>query len=327
MIDRFGRKIEYLRISVTDRCNLRCRYCMPASGVERMEHSEILTFDEILRLAKIFIRVGITKVKITGGEPLVRKNVTELIKELKALDGMEEVTLTTNGVLLEQFLPELLTAGLDGVNISIDTLNEKKYEEITGFNELSSVLKAIRACLLAGGLKVKLNAVTLDKCNRAEIADLAGLARDNQLDVRFIEMMPLGMGKDFHGYSRDEILDVLTEKYGPAKLSSGKEQQRGNGPAVYYDLKGFKGKIGFVSAVSHSFCESCNRVRLTSGGFLKPCLNYAGGADLKKLLRNGTAEEKIEAVIEETIRQKPEKHGFFTEDEYKEQKLMSDIGG
>lgn len=324
MIDQFGRKIEYLRISVTDRCNLRCRYCMPSSGIEHHSHAEILTFNEILTFVKIFVKLGITKVKITGGEPLVRRDVCKLIQSLKKLDGIEEVTMTTNGVLLEQFLPDLLYAGLDGINISLDTLDREKYKVITGFDELDAVLSSIKTCQAVENLNVKINAVTLKDYNFGEIEELALLAKNTPLDVRFIEMMPVGLGAGFKGYSQNDILTRLEASYGKAVQI---EQQHGNGPAVYYDFPNFNGKIGFISAMSHQFCQSCNRIRLTSEGFLKPCLQYAEGIDLKKHLRQGSSEEQLTVLIRDTIYNKPGKHCFLSPDERADKKQMWGIGG
>ncbi len=339
MKDQFEREIDYIRISVTDRCNLRCRYCMPSCGVPSCGHDAVLRFDEMVRLVRLFCSNGIRHVKITGGEPLVRKGLPSLIRELKKLPGLETVSLTTNGLLLSAMLPELMDAGLDAVNISLDTLRDDRYAEITGQAALPQVLQALDDCCQQRGLRVKLNAVTLADYNADEVEALAALAQDRRIDVRFIEMMPMGLGRDFPGYSQDQILARLETAYGPGTKSA---EKRGNGPAVYYDFQGFDGKVGFISALSHRFCESCNRVRLTSEGLLKPCLQYAEGVDLRSLLRSGADDETLTKSIRTGIFQKPRQHGFCgetaecgdpgtggepTEVRQKEEGLMSGIGG
>ncbi len=325
MFDRQGRNIDYIRISVTDRCNLRCRYCMPEEGVKQVCHDQILRFDEILRLVAIFGRQGIKKVKLTGGEPLVRKGLPDLVTEIKRTEGIEQVTLTTNGILLEENLESLVNAGLDGVNISLDTLSPEVYHEITRNDGLEKVISAIDACSAFPQLQVKINVVTLEDYNMNEIVALAGLAKDRNIDVRFIELMPMGLGKDFRGYSQDQIMARLESAFGKPEICS---QHQGNGPAVYYKFNGFSGNVGFISALSHVFCGDCNRVRLTSEGFLKPCLNYAGGADLRAAMRGGADDESLKKIIERTVFNKPSGHSFGRESGIeKDSRKMSDIGG
>ena len=329
MKDQFDRNIDYIRISVTDRCNLRCRYCMPACGVESVPHGKILTFDEIVRLTERFADVGVRKVKITGGEPLVRRGVLDLIREIRQVSGIDEVTLTTNGVLIGQqpeLAQKLAEAGVSGINISLDTLNRKRYEEITGTDRLDDVIRAIDVCCSIPNLKVKVNTVTLADYNQDEVEALAYLAKDRNLDVRFIELMPVGLGKVFRGYGQDWILKKLEAVYGPA--AADENGRRGNGPAVYYNLDGFCGRVGFISAMSHMFCGECNRVRLTSEGLLKPCLQYAGGTDLRQLMRDGVSDETLLEAIQMAIYHKPSHHHFADEAaENAEEKIMSLIGG
>lgn len=329
MKDQLGRNIDYIRISITDRCNLRCRYCMPAGGIESVPHSKILTFSEIIRLTERFAEVGIRKVKITGGEPLVRREMLNLIRDMKAVDGIEEVTLTTNGVLIGQkpeLAAELAEAGISSINISLDTLRRERYEMLTGTDGLDDVLRAIDVCCSMPDLKVKINAVTLAEYNWDEVEDLAFLAADRELDVRFIELMPVGMGRRFGCYSQDWMLKRLEKEYGPAEPDP--SGRGGNGPAVYYQLKGFRGRIGFISAMSHMFCGECNRVRLTSEGLLKPCLQSAGGTDLRQLLRDGADDEILRNAIRDTIYNKPQHHHFSDEtEEAAEEDMMSLIGG
>lgn len=326
MIDQCNRKIDYVRISVTDRCNLRCIYCMPKDGVAHLEHEEILTYEEIVRLCRCFVRLGISKIKLTGGEPLVRKDIADLIWQIKGLDGIESVTLTSNGVMLKEQLPDLMKAGLDGINISLDTLNPETYERITGKYALHKVLDGIEAALMYEKLKVKVNCVPIMESDQEDIIKIAGMAKDTRLIVRFIEMMPIGLGKQFPPYSEDKIIKILEEVYGPFQLY---KTSLGNGPAHYYSVPGFEGKIGFISALSHKFCDECNRVRLTSDGFLKTCLQYRKGTNLKPLLRGKEEDNALEQVIRQTIYDKPFGHNFMQDNhqESQEHNHMSSIGG
>lgn len=325
MKDKYGRDIDYMRISVTDRCNLRCRYCMPECGVESMGHDEILRFDEILKIVKIASGLGIENIKITGGEPLVRRDITSLIGDIKALDGIRKVTLTTNGSLLEGSLKELVSAGLDGINISLDTLDARKYRELTGGGDVEKVKAAIVKCAGYPGLKTKVNVVSILGFNDDEITSFGQIAAKYEVDVRFIEMMPIGMGREFDTVYQNTVMNCLENRFGKAMPVCGK---RGSGPAVYYDFEGFKGKIGFISPLSHRFCEQCNRIRLTAGGLLKPCLQYGGGMDLKAALRCGKSDGALEEMIRTAIFQKPLRHEFCSGGVTGEEaRFMSEIGG
>lgn len=325
MLDQYGRKIEYIRISITDRCNLRCMYCMPETGVEQVEHSDILRYDEIVRLTRIMSELGISKVKITGGEPLVRKDAAELIKSLKALPGIDNVTLTTNGILLKEQMKALDEAGLDAVNISLDALDETAFERITRRRGFSQVMEGMEEALGYSHIRVKINCVLMEGINEDQWIPIAGLAKKYDLDVRFIEMMPIGIGARFCGETQQEVTRLLEEAYGPAVPVSGRF---GNGPGTYMRIDGFKGKIGFISAMSHKFCKDCNRIRLTSEGFLKPCLQFATGCDLRPLLREEACDEEIRKQIEKTIFRKPRSHRFEERgQEGFENRKMSEIGG
>ena len=322
MIDRYGRTIDYLRISVTDRCNLRCRYCMP-EGIESVPMRQILTFEEIRSVVQAAAANGIRHIKLTGGEPLVRKGLPDLVRILKAVDGIEKVTLTTNGVLLGLYLPELIGAGLDAENISLDTTDRQKYKELTGSDELNTVMSAIH---IANELdiRVKVNAVSLD-LGEANIRNLIEIARQDPIDVRFIEMMPIGLGKQFEFCSEAQILKSLEKRYGKAEPFL---KTLGNGPGHYYSFEGFQGKVGFISAMSHKFCESCNRVRLTSQGYLKTCLQYDIGIDLKRLLREGAEEAVLQNAIEKALKNKPLSHQFDSKvEDHAEENMMAQIGG
>ena len=309
MFDRYQREIHYLRLSVTDLCNLRCRYCMP-DGVEKLEREAVLTYEELLRLAALFAQCGIDTVRVTGGEPLVRKNVAQLVAGLKATPGIRRVTLTTNAVLLAEQLPALLDAGLDSVNISLDTLRPEVFRQITARDDFAAVQAGLQAAL-ESGLPVKLNCVPQAGVNEGELEQLAALAKDNALQVRFIEMMPIGYGAAMPCISGPELRARFARRWPElAPLSAAQEHALGDGPAVYYTVPGWQGSIGFIAAVHGKFCASCNRVRLTSQGFLRPCLASETGCDLRALLRSGADDAQLLAAIRETIWAKPREHHF-----------------
>ena len=306
MFDSCSRNIRYLRLSVTDLCNLRCRYCMP-DGVEKLEREAVLTYEEFLRLAALFAQCGIDTVRVTGGEPLVRKGVEQLVAGLKATPGIRKVTMTTNGVLLAQQLPALLNAGLDSVNISLDTLRPEVFRRITARDEFAAVQAGLRAAL-ESPLPVKLNCVPQAGINEGELETIAALAQDNDLQVRFIEMMPIGYGAAMPCISGPELQARFARRWPGLHPVEG--IAFGDGPAVYYTAPGWKGSIGFITAVHGKFCVSCNRVRLTSLGFLRPCLASEAGCDLRALLRGGADDAQLLAAIRETIWAKPREHHF-----------------
>lgn len=326
MVDSCNREIDYIRISLTDRCNLRCVYCMPEEGVKYLPHEQIITYEEILRLCRCFAKLGIHKVKLTGGEPLVRKDAAYLAGELKRLDGIDNVTITTNGILLKSQIEGLVAGGLDAVNISLDTLDPELFRKLTRFDRIDQVLEGIEAALSYPQLLVKINCVPIyGEDLEQTVIQMAGLAKEQRLHVRFIELMPIGIGKELQGYGEERVKEILRRAYGPLRPYGG---SLGNGPCVYYSLDGFLGNIGFISAVSHKFCDQCNRVRLTSEGFLKNCLQYAKGTDLKVLMNQGMEDDALTKVIYETIQKKPWGHQFGEEEQDgSEEKRMSEIGG
>lgn len=325
MTDGFGRNIDYLRISVTDKCNLRCRYCMPKEGIVLIPHQELLTLEEVYRVVRIMAGMGLRKVRITGGEPLVRKNVAKLVCDINGLPGIEEIAMTTNGVLLGERVEELKAAGLKGVNISLDTLNPETFKRITGSDCHRQVMEAVDK-VLGQGLKLKINCVPCRGLNEKDLAELASLAKEHPVDVRYIELMPVGCGRVFQGIPSDEILRELEAHYGKAQPALTK---RGNGPARYFDFPGFCGKVGFISPISHKFCSECNRVRLTAEGRLKLCLNYDRGLELKPLLRGGATDDQIRREVEAALLMKPKEHDFkhIGEREDSEKRKMVQIGG
>ena len=306
MLDRYGRVINYLRISVTDRCNLRCCYCMP-EGVQDVGMKNILTFEEIWEIVRTGVSLGITHIRITGGEPLVRKGCVDLIRGIREIPGVETITMTTNGVLLGNYGKQLKEAGVDGVNISLDTLDPEEFYKITGKRELKEVLAGIRAVKTAG-LPVKLNAV-----NRKELdpIPLVRYAQEENLPLRFIEMMPVGYGKKYVGRSNEELWETLEAVCGKAECMTNREDlsRMGSGPAVYYQFSDLKVPVGFISAIHGKFCDTCNRVRLTAEGYLKLCLCYDEGEDLRRVLREGE-KENLRTIMEQTIFRKPAAHCF-----------------
>ena len=320
MIDSYGRTINYMRISVTDRCDLRCRYCMPAEGIEKVAMSKILTYEEILSICRVAAELGISRFKITGGEPLVRKGCTSLVREMKQIPGVEQVTLTTNGQQLAEAIDELAEAGIDGLNISMDSLREDRYSLITGGGVLDKTLGAIDKSIDAG-IRTKINCLLQKQVNEDEILDFAAFAFEKDIDVRFIEIMPVGYGDPDAGLSNDEVLSVLRERY--LQLEQDKTVH-GNGPAVYYRLPDKCGAIGLISAMHHSFCGSCNRIRLTSQGLVKPCLCYEDGFDLRRALEED--DDALRTVLEKAVRSKPAGHSFHDRTTV-ETKAMSQIGG
>ena len=323
MLDRYGRVINYLRISVTDRCNLRCCYCMP-EGVQDVGMKNILTFEEIWEIMRKGVSLGITHIRITGGEPLVRKGCVDLIRGIREIPGVETITMTTNGVLLGNYGKQLKEAGVDGVNISLDTLDPEEFYKITGKRELQEVLAGIRAAKTAG-LPVKLNAV-----NRKELdpIPLVRYAQEENLLLRFIEMMPVGYGKQYVGRSNEELRETLEAVCGKAECMTNREDlsRMGSGPAVYYQFSDLKVPVGFISAIHGKFCDTCNRVRLTAEGYLKLCLCYAEGEDLRRVLREGE-KENLRTIMEQTIFRKPAAHCFEHPAEMTETHEMVKIGG
>lgn len=327
MRDSFGRKIDYMRISVTDRCNLKCTYCMPGEH-DRAEDKGLLTFDEIGEICGAAAELGISAFKITGGEPLIRKGTPELIRKIKKLPGVESVTLTTNGVLLSAQASELKAAGTDCINVSLDTAERERFAQITGTDAFDAVIDGIRAAIKAG-IKVKINTLLQDK---GEWKPLIGLADRLGTDIRFIERMPIGYGRAGEAVDNKYLLGELM------KLFPGTEKDetvRGRGPAVYYRVPGISIAAGFISAVHGKFCGSCNRIRLSATGKIKPCLCYDSDMDLRSIIRNGIYQgeaaserkEAVKALITEAVMRKPKEHCFETPDRVTEEGNMISIGG
>ena len=318
MIDSFGRKINYLRISLTDRCNLRCIYCMPEKGIrDIVSHNEILSLEDIYELIKSFVELGIDKIRFTGGEPLVRKNIIELISKTSKLEGIKDISLTTNGQLLKGMAKDLKEAGLNRVNISLDTLDPEKFAEITRGGKLNSVLEAIDEAIKVGLTPIKINTVLMGGFNDNEIGDLVELTKRG-IDVRFIELMPIG---EAVGFAKDKFIsnDIILKTISELQPV---EREDISSPATYYKLPGASGKVGIINPISCKFCENCNRIRLTSTGQLKLCLHSNREIDLKSALRN---KEDIKQIIRDSILTKEESHHL--EDEEYITRNMNQIGG
>lgn len=323
MIDGQNRVIDYLRVSVTDRCNLRCIYCMPEQGVESLPHDSILRYDEILRICRLMAGQGLRKVKITGGEPLVRRGIADLIRGIRGIAGIESVTLTTNGVLLAVKLDELVAAGIDSITVSLDTLDRQHYATLTRRDELPAVLAGLARLDDFPQLQRKINCVPLG--DETDILAIAALAKEKPIHVRFIEVMPVGFARGLPFRSEAELRQLLEARWGGLVPCS---ERLGNGPARYVSLPGFCGKIGFISAISHRFCASCNRMRLTADGLLKGCLQYAGGINLKQMMVAGCDDAALLEAIRTAVAAKPAGHHFGEADAGGEDpRAMSQIGG
>lgn len=307
MKDSLGRSINYLRISVTDRCNLRCRYCMPEEGIEKKSHLDMLTLEEIYEVVKACTELGTDKIRITGGEPLVRKGLSGLVEKITALPGVKDVALTTNGILLGEMAGELKKTGLKRINVSLDTMDEKKYEYITRGGKLKAVLDGIHEALEVGLVPVKINTVLTKDFNEDEIGDFIKLTMNESIDVRFIELMPLGNAA---GFAAEHYLPnaMVLERF---KELEPIEAEDKSSPAMYYRLPGAKGRVGLINPISHKFCSNCNRIRLTADGKLKPCLHSNKEIDVRSLLRAEDSIAKkgaLQKAIIEAIQVKPGHH-------------------
>ena len=333
MKDSHGRVIDYLRISLTDRCNFRCIYCMPEKGVKQMTHEEILRIEEVEELVRIAAGIGIKSIRLTGGEPLVRKGVVDLVEAVTKTPGIENVSMTTNGVLLPRMAEDLKRAGLSRVNISLDTLDPDQFHMVKRVGYLEDTLAGIDAALEAGFNPVKINAVTVRSLDQ-DFLGFAKLSIDRPLHVRFIEYMPVGesSGSDGCGWGKkdvipsEELLETINERAreeGMAELApAGEDRPIGWGPARYYEFPGAKGTVGFISPLSRHFCSECNRIRLTADGKIRPCLFSDTEYDVKTALREG-GEDAVRAVLFEALGAKPDEH----HDKVGTERGMSQIGG
>ncbi len=328
LTDSFGRRIEYLRVSVTDRCNYRCFYCMPESGVDLGRHRESLTVEEAARVVGLFSELGVRRVRLTGGEPLIRRDVVALVGMLGGCAGLEDLSLSTNGHLLERFAAPLKKAGLDRVNVSLDSIDSEKFARITRGGDLEAVLRGIDAALEAGLRPVKLNMVVMRGINDGEIEPMLAFAVRRGVELRFIETMPVGMaGIEGMAYyvPAGEILERVQNASG-ADLVPLEGNPRA-GPARYYQIGAGPARVGVISAMSRHFCEGCNRVRLTTRGELVLCLGQNDRVGLRGALREGISDETLKQIILDAIRRKPERHEFLEGRVNQDLPGMSVIGG
>ncbi|MDX1353091.1 MAG: GTP 3',8-cyclase MoaA [Thiomicrorhabdus sp.] len=329
LIDPFNRKIEYLRVSVTDKCNYRCGYCMPEQGVHPDgKHTEYLSYDELARIIKAFVKLGVAKVRLTGGEPLVRKNLSSLVSEISQYDGLEEIALSTNAHHLGREAEALSQAGITRCNVSIDSLKEQRFNKITRGGDLTKVLAGVDKALEVGMKPVKFNMVVMKGTNDDEIEAMVDYGLKKGVEVRFIETMPIGPAgvsmMDQH-YPAAKILERIKKHVGSDLLPSSSKSH--DGPSRNFVIAGTQTKIGVISAVSQHFCETCNRVRLTAKGVLALCLGQEDSVDLRTPLRNGITDIELEQLIIDAMLKKPEKH-FFNENVHNiEFRQMVQLGG
>ena len=318
LYDSYGRNHDYLRVSITDRCNLRCIYCMPPEGIELKYHEEMLTYEEIIRIISLMSSLGVQNIKITGGEPLLRRGIPSFLKKIKSINGIEKITLTTNGLLLGEYINDIEA---DGINISLNTLDKERYKKITGNKdtEPQNILNYIDQ-LIKKQTIVKINCVPIKTVNEEDIIPLTAFAKEKNIIVRFIELMPIGCASNLQAISGKETAAQIENTFGAlTKINN----ISGSGPAVYYSLTGFMGKIGFINAVTHNFCETCNRLRLTSDGLLKLCLSSDLTLDLRKPLREGASDKYLTKIIQEFVQKKPKLNSFPAH----HPACMSKIGG
>jgi cyclic pyranopterin phosphate synthase len=328
-LDAYNRPISYLRISVTDRCNLRCVYCMPPQGVAKRAHGEILRYEEIETVVRAAAALGITKVRLTGGEPLVRPGIVDLVRMLARVEGIDDLAMTTNAILLNDYAKELAQAGLRRVNISLDTLRPERFERITRCGRLEDVLAGMEAARQAGLTPIKINTVVMRGMNDDEVVDFARQTLELGWHVRFIELMPIGNSLTVEDDWRERVvtareiqkqIEATLGALEPAKVLPG------GGPARYYRLPEAKGTLGFITPISEHFCHQCNRLRLTADGHLRPCLLSEYEIDLRTPLRNGAGEEQIKMLILQSIASKPLQH-HLDESHVPKGRMMSQIGG
>lgn len=325
LTDRFGRRHTYLRISLTERCNLRCQYCMPADGIVLSPRDHILSFEEIERLARLFVRLGVDKIRLTGGEPLVRKDAEEVALRIGQIPGLRTLSLTTNGILLVQKLPALLQAGLKQVNISLDTLREDRFREITRRPGLERVLGAIHASLEAGIPEVKVNCVVMRDVNEDEVVDFVAMTRDLPIEVRFIEYMPFtGNGWDVDGFVSYEDTLARAQAAFPEMRA---EEFDPHGTARHYRVPGFAGRVGFIASMSAAFCSGCNRLRLTADGSLKVCLFGSAEVSLRDAMRAGATDDDLTELIDAAVNRKKAAHAGMMNLPTLENRPMILIGG
>jgi cyclic pyranopterin phosphate synthase len=329
MLDQYNREINYLRVSITDRCNLRCVYCRPKEGLSLHGHEDILRYEEILRVVAVAVKLGLVKIRVTGGEPLVRRGCMEFLAALKKISGLRDISLTTNGILLENFAPSIYDAGIGRINVSLDSLNPDKYFHITNGGDLRAVLRGITRAEEVGFAPIKINTVAIRGFNEDEVLDFVRLAIRKPYQVRFIELMPIGQNQLTDGQAYlpgRELIEKISRYYELEKVPD--KKNRADGPATIFRVQGGRGEIGFINPVSDHFCATCNRLRLTADGKLRMCLLREKEIDLKKALRGHCSDAELERLIVEAIFSKPQKHDLVcTGNSLRKCRNMSAIGG
>ncbi len=330
MLDGYNREINYLRVSITDRCNLRCSYCMPREGISQIGHDDILRYEEILRIVRVAVGMGISKVRLTGGEPLVRRGVVDFISSLASMEGLNDISLTTNGTLLEAFAAQLFAAGMKRINISLDSLNAEKYAHITRGGDLSTVLAGIAAVHRLGFAPIKINTVAIKGFNEDEILDFAKLSFLKPFQIRFIEFMTIGKAAldASNQYLSNAVIREIISRHHHLEPVNGKRNSM-DGPAQIYRIAEGAGEIGFISPLSHKFCHACNRLRLTAEGHLRICLLSDEEVDLKGPLRRGCTDADLTDLIKGAVTKKPLQHDISCDEGHRKKCMtdMSYIGG
>lgn len=325
LTDKFGRSYRYLRVSVTDRCNFRCKYCVPSHDFDMMSHQDILRYEELLFAIEVFAELGIHKIRVTGGEPLVRKNISFFMKQVANIKGIDEVTLTTNGSLLDKFAKDIKEAGINRINISIDSLKQERYSYITGGFKLDKIISGLQAAKDAGLNPIKINNVAIKGFNDDEILDFCEFAAINNVNVRFIEFMPIGNSsgwKKENIITGSEILDIISKKYSIEQI----KRNSNEGPAVNYRLSN-GAKIGVITPISNHFCGDCDKLRLTSDGKIRPCLLSDNEIDIHSMIRNKD-KKALKQALEKSLNLKEEKHHVDSENKNEKfKRTMSKIGG
>lgn len=326
LVDTYNRHLNYLRVSVTDRCNLSCIYCKPDRCLPKLDHKDILTYEEILRLMRIVIPLGISKVRLTGGEPLVRKGICDFLSSLKALEGLSDVSLTTNGIFLKKKLSRIKAAGIHRLNVSLDTLDRGKYRDITGFDGFTEVWEGLAAAREMGFDPIKVNVVVMRGMNDNEILDFARLTFEYPYHVRFIEYMPIGVSESDHFFNYVPtalIQDRITSYQKLIPVPKGPD----DGPSQRFTFQGSRGEIGFISPMSNHFCHTCNRLRLTASGQLRPCLLSDKEIDVRGPLRGGASDRELADIFRQAALSKEAEHHLTADHPLGKMSRMSSIGG
>jgi cyclic pyranopterin phosphate synthase len=330
MRDKYDREINYLRVSITDRCNLRCTYCRPKEGISLKGHDDILRYEDILRVVAEAVKMGLIKVRLTGGEPLVRRGFVEFAAALKKIQGLQDISLTTNGILLDRYAEDIFQVGITRINISLDSLNKEKYFQITGGGNIDDVLRGISAAEKAGFSPIKINTVVINGFNDDEALNFVKLAVKKPFQIRFIEIMPISevnINQPEEFLATDQLRSLISKHFQLEPIAG--KKKKSDGPAKIYKVKGGLGEIGFINPISHHFCSTCNRLRLTADGKLRACLLKEEEIDLRAALNRQCDDDELAGLIRQAILLKPEKHDLDCTDRHlkKCHRDMSDIGG